>query len=89
MPRPRVAGGRRIWDIKELDLALLAKLVGNFEGAIVAPAMVLEPDGAEVAGQLLITDNLQKCPPISAVEIDVVERFFGDILDAVLSNHRA
>jgi hypothetical protein len=24
MPRPRVAGGRRIWDVEELDLAFKA-----------------------------------------------------------------
>ena len=45
MPRPRQAGGRRIWDVEELDLAFKAL---PREGGDDEPVFV--PDAAEAAG---------------------------------------
>ena len=41
-------------------------------------------DGGE-SEQLLVVDNLPVRAAVTGAELDVVERFFADILDAVLS----
>ena len=46
MPRPRLVGGRRIWDVEELDLAFKAlPREGGDDGAIFVP------DAGRAAGQ--------------------------------------
>jgi excisionase family DNA binding protein len=35
MPRPRIAGGRRIWDVEELDLAFKALPREGGEGEVI------------------------------------------------------
>ena len=38
MPRPRLAGGRRVWDVEELDLAFKAlPREGGDDGAVFVP----------------------------------------------------
>lgn len=62
-------------------MAKTVEIIGN---ALEATAAVYEPAEVGTAEQLVITDDLPARPPITAYEIDVVERFFGDIIDAVL-----
>lgn len=50
--------------------------------AVPAPAHHGVEDGA--SNQLAVLDDLPMQPAIKAAELDVVERFFADILDAVL-----
>lgn len=62
----------------------MAKPVDISAEEIEASATVLDMDCSCAAEHLVIADDFPANPPVTASEIDVVERFFGDILDAVL-----